>query len=324
MAKPKAELRYGLSVICTGTGSFRSPHSRSLPSTVVSFGGLQVLVDCGDGTARQMTRFDLGTRLDAILLTEPSGEKVAGLLTLAGYLQRVKQRKQLAVYGPPGTERAVEALVSLSPDLEQFFTVQEVGDGDCFFSAHGKHIEAAELEASSDARSYAYRFFEDPLPGRVDAQKAAARGIQGADFARLQAGEKVRGVRPEDVVGPMRPGRSAAVCGRSRPCPALTTVLENVDVGVIPAPFMDERLESAQRTFTLTGWEAASAASKAEVKLLLLVQLSGASAPMAQLGEARRFHRNVFLPWDGDGAGVPMPDKGDPRVERWRDRRPAR
>jgi ribonuclease Z len=248
---------------------------------------------------------------------------MAGLLTLAGYLQRVKQRKRLALYGPPGTRRAVEALLSVSPDLEQFFVVEEVGHDECFFSQRGKHVEAAEIEASPDAQSYAYRFFEDPLPGRVDAQLATARGIQGVDFRRLQAGERVRGVRPEDVIGPPRPCRSVVVSGRSRPCTALTTVLEGVDVAVIPAPFLDERLPSAERTFTLTGWEAASVATNADVKLLLLVQLSGTSAPMAQLGEARQFHRNVFVPWDGDRVGVPIPENGRPRVQRWRERRPS-
>ena len=69
------------------------------------------------------------------------------------------------------------------------------------------------------------------------------------DFARIERGETVRGVRPEDALGPPMPGCKVVAVGRTRPSPEVGAALEGADVATLAAPFMDERLEVAQSAY---------------------------------------------------------------------------
>src|SRR5690606_38667227 len=68
-----------------------------------------------------------------------------------------------------------------------------------------------------------FRYAERPRPGRLDAEKARALGAEGPQLGRLQRGEAVtvasgRTIRPEEVVGPARPGVTFAYCLDTMPC----------------------------------------------------------------------------------------------------------
>src|SRR4029077_14297455 len=61
-------------------------------------------------------------------------------------------------------------------------------------------------------RAYGYAFAEDDRPGRFDAETPTALGVTpGPDFGRLQAGETVGGVLPEQVLGAPRRGRRGRI-----------------------------------------------------------------------------------------------------------------
>jgi ribonuclease Z len=289
--------------------------SRALPSSVMTARDLNILIDCGDGSTRQLFRLGFGFEWDAVLLTAARGEQMAGLFALVQHMHLMKRRDPLPVYGPPGTIEKVALLVGLDPELSSLFEVVEPADRQHFFNRNGFHVEAIALIGSSIPR-YAYLFFEDTLPGKVDAARAHSLGVFGVDFARLQQGQTVKGVRPQDVIGRPRPGRRVLVAGRTRPCGSLEDALRGTEVALLPAPYIDERLEVAEATATMTGWEAAMMAERAGAKVVLLHQLAGATNALIQRDEARQFHRNVFVPSDGDYAVIPVPGRGEPHFVR--------
>src|SRR5947199_258691 len=70
--------------------------------------------------------------------------------------------------------------------------------------------------------AFGYAVVEATRPGRFDAARARELGVaEGPDFGRLQRGEEVGDVRPEDVVGPPRPGRKVVLSGDTAPCETL-------------------------------------------------------------------------------------------------------
>ena len=63
---------------------------------------------------------------------------------------------------------------------------------------------------------------EDDRPGRFDATLAEQLGVKpGPDFGRLQRGEVVNGVRPEQVIGEDRHGRKLVISGDTAPSDVL-------------------------------------------------------------------------------------------------------
>ena len=123
--------------------------------------------------------------------------------------------------------------------------------------------------------AYGYAFVEDDRPGRFDADAARRLGVEeGPDFGRLQRGETVGGVTPDQVVGDTRPGRRIVLSGDTAPCQAVEVHAHGADVLVHEATFLADERARARQTFHSTAGQAAELARDAGVRLLALTHLS--------------------------------------------------
>src|SRR5690606_24983391 len=129
-------------------------------------------------------------------------------------------------------------------------------------------IEAFPVEHRGAA--YGYAIVEDDRPGRFDAELAQRLGVTpGPDFGRLQRGEVVGGVRPEQVIGADRLGRKLVISGDTGPCDELVEIAHRADVLVHEATFTAEEAARARETQHSTAEQAARAAREAEVRQLV-------------------------------------------------------
>ena len=136
--------------------------------------------------------------------------------------------------------------------------------------------------------AYGYAFAEDDRPGRFDAETAERLGVApGPDFGRLQAGETVNGVAPEQVLGEPRRGRRIVISGDTAPCQATEVFAHQADVLVHEATFLEDEVARARETGHSTARQAAEIAAAAEVRLLALTHLSTRYFPRDVRDEAR-------------------------------------
>src|SRR6185503_6714756 len=104
---------------------------------------------------------------------------------------------------------------------------------------------------------------------------ARALGVtEGPDFGRLQRGETVNGVTPEQVVGEDRAGRRIVYTGDTAPVQSVEIYAAGADVLVHEATFCEDERGRARDTGHSTARQAATTALEAEVKLLVLTHLS--------------------------------------------------
>ncbi len=129
---------------------------------------------------------------------------------------------------------------------------------------------------------------------------------------RLQRGETVGEVRPEQVLGPKRFGRKIVVSGDTRPCDAVREAAWRADVLVHEATFTGEQAERARQTGHSTAAQAAELADEADVGMLALTHLSARHRPSDALAEARAVFPDTVMPRDFDVIRVPFPERGDP------------
>jgi ribonuclease Z len=163
--------------------------------------------------------------------------------------------------------------------------------------------------------AYGYAFVEDDRPGRFDADAARALGVaEGPDFGRLQRGESVGGVRPEQVVGDDRPGRKIVYSGDTMPCQAVEVLAEGADVLVHEATFLSDERARARETGHSTAAQAAELARDADVRLLSLTHLSTRYFPREIRDEARALFARTVVPHDFDAIEVPFPERGEPTL----------
>jgi ribonuclease Z len=117
-----------------------------------------------------------------------------------------------------------------------------------------------------------------------------------------------RTVRPEDVLGPPRPGRKIVYSGDTRPSDRIVELAKGADVLIHEATFSDEMVDRAKEDGHSTPSEAAGVALKASVKLLILTHISARySDPKILLEEAKRIFPNVYVPNDLDKIEISLP-----------------
>jgi len=268
-----------LEVVFLGTsGSVPTPE-RGLPAVAVRRGGELLLLDCGEGTQRQMMRAKVGfpTRF-RIFITHLHGDHVFGIPGLLHTMALMNRDAPLEIYGPKGLAnfvRTVLEVVHMKSDYPVY--VREVGDGVVYDG--GDYVVRA-CWVSHGVPALAYAVEEKPRPGRFHPERARALGVpMGPLWKRLQMGKAVRLpdgrlVRPEDVLGPARPGLKLVYSGDTGPCEALVELARGADLLIHEATLGDEHTERAIAEGHSTPSIAAQTALKAGVKRLVLTHIS--------------------------------------------------
>jgi len=303
-----------LSVVFLGTGSSVPSARRSTASVLLIRGGTRLLVDCGEGTQRQMQR-SLGlVQVDEIYLTHFHADHMLGLPGLLKTYDLTGREEPLTIYGPRGLQGFFDGLGRLIGRVGYRLDLVELDPGDAV-PHEGARVEAFAAEHSVRANGYA--LIEEPRPGRFDPEEAKRLGVaEGPAFAALQRGEEVEGsagtVRPEQVMGESRGGRTVAVTGDTAPSHATVAAAADADLLVHDASFSEEEAQRAADTGHSTVGQAAAVAREAHVKLLSLVHISSRYHVGKVLDEAREVFEPTLAPRDFDVIEIPFPERGEP------------
>jgi ribonuclease Z len=301
-----------LSLFFAGTAGSVPTARRGLPALLLRAGGDRLLFDCGEGTQQQLLRSIGLPELDAVFLTHYHLDHWLGLVGMLKTFDLRARERALTLHGPPGL-RAL--LGGLRPVLGRV----------------GYPLELVELEPHDELRfgsytvtcfpvkhrveAFGYAFVEDERPGRFDADAARALGIaEGPDFGRLQRGEAVDGVRPDQVMGGRRPGRRIVISGDTAPCQTVEVYAHDADVLVHEATFLEDQRARARETGHSTARQAAEIGRDAGVRLLALTHLSTRYFPRDVRAEAQALFASAIVPRDFDAIDVPFPERGEPQL----------
>lgn len=304
-----------LSVFFAGTGgSVPTPH-RGLPALLVRRGGERILFDCGEGTQRQLVASVGLADLDHIFLTHFHADHWLGLPGLLKTFDLRAREKPLRISGPRGLRDLIEIVMRAAGRVRYELELVELGAGDVL---PGEGYTIAPFPVAHRGQALGYVLFEDERPGVFDPDAAIRLGLTpGPEFGRVQRGETVRDVRPEQVMGPPRPGRKIVISGDTMPCETLTVAAHRADLLVHEATFAQEERGRALETGHSTAAQAAATARDAEATMLALTHFS-TRYPVAVLrDEARAVFARTVLPRDFDTIEVPFGERGDPELVRW-------
>jgi len=307
-----------LSVFFAGTAGSIPTARRGLPAVLVRRGGERILFDCGEGTQRQLVSSVGLAELDAVFLTHFHADHWLGLPGLLKTFDLRGREHPLTVYGPPGLRDLVAIGMRAAGQVRFDLHLVELEPGQ---AVEGEGYKIVPVPVAHRGTAYAYVLFEHERPGHFDPEAAAMLGVNpGPDFGRLQHGETVDGVAPEQVMGPPRPGRKVVLSGDTRPCDALTVAACQADLLIHEATFAESETERAAKTGHSTAVQAAEVAREAEVKLLALVHFSTRYPVSVVRQEAQARFPHTVLPRDFDTIEIPFAERGEPKLVRWEDR----
>lgn len=304
-----------LRVTFLGTSSARPTVERNVSAIAIHREGDLHLFDCGEGTQRQMMRYGVGFTVRDIYLTHLHADHYLGLFGLLRTMGLQGRTEPIRVWSPPGGREIIDGAVHLEIEELPFdLQVRDLPPGQDV-RHEGYVVHAYRADHPGGANGYA--LIEDPRLGRFNAARARELGIpEGPLFGQLHRGEAVRlggrVVRPDEVVGPSRPGRKVVYTGDTRPCEATAEVARAADLLIHEATFSDEESARADRTGHSTAGQAAELAGRARVRRLVLTHLSArySDRPGLLEREARTACAgcSIAVAYDGMCVEIPYPD----------------
>ena len=296
-----------------GTAASAPSAERGLPAILVATPGGRVLVDCGEGTQRQLMGSGAGfRRLDRVLLTHRHLDHVLGLGGLTSTLALFDAVERLSIHGGPETIGFVRRYLldavwpGRPPPLSVEFTVLD-GPGRVA-ALDGCAISCFPVNhAGTDSLGY---LFETPGHVPLRADRLAALGVpDGPVRGRLARGEAVtlpdgRRIEPADVLGAPLPGTRLAIVGDAGEVESLVEPVRGADALVIEATYLERDAATARERDHLTAGQAAWLAREAGVGALYLTHISGRYDVADILAEARRVFPETTVVADLDRVRV--------------------
>ncbi len=310
-----------LSLFFAGTAGSVPSARRGLPALLIRRGADRILIDCGEGTQRQLVRTVGLTDLTDIFLTHLHADHWLGLPGMLKSFELRDRERPLTVHGPPGMTALLERLRPVFGRPRYGLTLRDLEPDEAIRRGD---LEIVPFAVRHRGVAFGYALVEDPRPGRFDAELAERLGVTpGPDFGRLQRGEAVGGIDSQQVVGEARAGRRIVVTGDTAPTDAVVVAAHRADVLVHEATFADEDADRAALTGHSTARQAAQVAADAEVRMLALTHLSSRYAGGEIRDEARAIFPRTEVPRDFDTIEVPLPERGAPALVRWEPARQA-
>ncbi len=295
-------------IIFLGTSASAPSVHRGLSSLLVQHEEYRFLIDCGEGTQRQILQAGVGfKRLNQIFLTHGHLDHILGLAGLISTFLRWDVMDEIEIYGTQHTLDRVHDLI-FGVVLRGFrgtppVVLREIHPG-VFFEAERFTVTAFAVDhRGSDSLGYR---FEERSRRPFLPEKAEVLDIPPGPWRRdLVEGKTVllpdgRSIEPDQVLGAPRQGTALAVVGDVGRGDKLLPHIEGADGLVIESTYIEPEADLAAQFGHLTAAQAARLAKKAGVQQLYLTHLSRRYRERDVLEEARVIFPDVRVARDFD------------------------
>ncbi|GIV83945.1 MAG: ribonuclease Z [Candidatus Roseilinea sp.] len=291
-----------------GTAASAPLPKRGLSSVIVAHDEYRFMVDCGEGTQRQLLSSGLGfRRLENILITHAHLDHILGLAGILSTLGQWETIERMTIYGGRSALDRIEDLIyrivfrGTRPPIQ--LNLVEIKPG---IILEGEDFDVVAFPVQHRGPDCFGFVFQEHSRRPFLNDKATALGVpQGPERRDLVRGIPItladgRIIRPDDVLGELQPGAKLVMTGDIGETNGLEQVARHAHALVTEATYLDADFQLARQNSHITVGLAARLAREANVKQLILTHISGRYRERDLEAEARAIFPNTVIARDFD------------------------
>ncbi|NPA84869.1 MAG: ribonuclease Z [Crenarchaeota archaeon] len=283
--------------VVLGSSAATPKPKRGLPAHYFEFEGTGVLMDVGEGTQFQLMKANIGfSKIKAVVVTHMHGDHVLGLPGLLETMSMASRKEELLLLGPPGLYELVSTAFKLTHFAPSYpIRVIEAESG---HEVSLRNVKIKLFPVNHGVTAFGVRI-ETVHKRKVKVEELEREGLPKRFWSALQSGRDVewngRVFKHEDYTYESE-GIKVVYSGDTAPCERLVEEAKGADLLIHEATFTEEMREEAHERGHSTAKDAALAALRAGVRMLLLTHFSGRYEDLSKhLEEARRVFPNSYL-----------------------------
>lgn len=253
---------------------------RNVSAIYLEHKGEGILIDCGEGTQRQMNIAGINRlKVKKILISHWHGDHMGGLIGLLQTIGNVeKEDKHIVIFGPKGSKEKMQHLTQATYFYEKIdLEVVELDPKgvETFYEGEDYFLQCAWLEHSVPCLGFS---FIEKDRRKIDVHKAAALGLKpGPLIGKLQEGRTVdfkgKAIAP-DHVSHLVNGKKITVIWDTVFTNACLELAKDADLLICESSYTADFKEKAEEYKHLTTQQAGFIATHANAKELIITHFS--------------------------------------------------
>jgi ribonuclease Z len=290
-----------------GTSASAPSMERNMTSTMLIHDGQRFLLDCAEGTQRQILTSGLGFKeLRRIFLTHGHLDHILGLGGIVSTFGRWEAIDKIEIYGGRWAIDRVRDLMKVvlrGKEVEIEIEFIELKPG---LVLTEKNLEVYAFPVIHRGSGCFGFVFQEKTKRPFLVEQAEKLGVPvGPERKQLVAGEAItladgRIIHPDDVLGEPVPGTKLVYVGDIARTNEVVEPARNADALVMEATYAMDEVETARKFGHITAAESAACARDANVKQLYLTHISRRYAGAVIEAEARAIFPNTIVANDLD------------------------
>jgi ribonuclease Z len=263
------------------------------------------LIDCGEGTQMQMTRYKIRrSKLNRIFISHLHGDHYYGLIGLLTSMSLLGRTQDLHLYAPEALEQIIKLQLHVADThlcyQLHFHPLKSEG-----IIADDKKMSVECFKVQHRIECWGFLFREKKNPRKLNAERAAIYEIPAAFYDKLQQGhdyvnKKGTVVPNDEVTTAATKAKSYAYCADTIYDESLVHKITGVDLLYHETTYLKDLHERAASRYHSTTHQAASIAKLGNVKKLLIGHFSSKYETLdAFLPEACEVFENTELALEG-------------------------
>lgn len=285
-----------MKIIFLGTSAMIPTSERNHTSIFIQHKGEGILLDCGEGTQRQMRKVKIApSKITKLLISHWHGDHVLGIPGLIQNLGANNYKNTLEIFGPRGSKEYFKNMMSGFSSQEKIkYKLNEISSG-VIYKGKDFKIEATPLNHIIPTLGYSI-IENEKLKINLDYLKKFGLK-QHPLLGKLQQGKDItynnKKISVKKATIPIK-GKKITIIMDTAPCKNIEKLAKNSDLLITEATWTSEFKSWVQKRKHLTSELAAKIAKNSNAKKLILTHFSQRYKSTNELeSEAKKIFKNT-------------------------------